>query len=30
MKLSGSEQESVIVFAKGYLEPEDDMLKGKN
>jgi len=30
VKLLGSEEESVIVFAKGYLEPEDDTLKGKN
>jgi hypothetical protein len=29
VNLSGSEEESVIVFAKGYVEPEDDTVKGK-
>jgi hypothetical protein len=29
VKLPGSEQEAVIVFAKGYREPEDDAVKGK-
>ncbi len=29
VKLPGSEEEAVIVFAKGYHEPEDDTVKGK-
>jgi hypothetical protein len=29
VKFTGSEEERVIVFAKGYLEPEDDTLKGR-
>ena len=29
VKLSSSDEESVIVFAKGYHEPEDDTVKGK-
>jgi hypothetical protein len=29
VKLSGSEQEAVIVFSKGYHDPEDDTVKGK-
>jgi len=29
VKLPGSEEESVIVFSKGYCEPEDDKIKGK-
>jgi hypothetical protein len=29
VKLPGSEQEAVIIFAKGYYEPEDEAVKGK-
>lgn len=29
VRLPGSEQDSVIVFAKGYHEPEEDTVKGK-
>ena len=29
VKLSGSNEEAVIIFAKGYNEPEDDSIKGK-
>ena len=29
VKLSNSDEEAVIVFAKGYHEPEDDTVKGK-
>ena len=29
MKLPGSHESAVIVFSKGYKEPEDDTIKGK-
>ena len=29
VKLSGSDEDAVIVFAKGYQEPEDNTVKGK-
>jgi hypothetical protein len=29
VKLPGSEEQAVIVFSKGYCEPEDDAIKGK-
>jgi hypothetical protein len=30
VRLPGSEQDAVIVFAKGYHEPEEDTIKGKD